>query len=218
MSTRIKVIWVVLVFVILSVALGYAESDEVIDFYTTRAEQVYQSRSPFESGIQFSFKAHTYFKIFNGDQNAIVTDSAETVYYFNYGEIDSTKVVYSFKREEQAIEFSYPNIFTDDYVYNFYPHDTGGGDLSIGFDSKDFEIGVPIGIAVIDRDRYFLKWLYMHFLFDKRADRFSRSYRFTEVEGFVFPDSIWESRARKTFFASEYYRIETGISDIKIYR
>ena len=218
MSTRIKIIWVIVVFVIAGATIIYAEADEIIDFYTTRASQVYQSRSPFESGIQFSFKAQTYFKIFNGEQDAVITDSAESIYFFNFGEIDSTKTIYSFKRENQPLEFTYPNIFTDEYVYNFYPHDTGGGELSIGFDSKGFDIGTPIGIAVIDRDQYFLKWLYMHFLFEKRAERYSRSYRFTEIEGFVFPDSIWESRARKTFFASEYYRIETGISDIKIYR
>jgi hypothetical protein len=61
-----------------------------------------------------------------------------------------------------------------------------------------------------------LRWLYLYYPSTSGVERLTRSFRFTEVEGYVFPDSIWEVGARSGIFSLEYYRLETGIVEIEV--
>jgi len=111
-----------------------------------------------------------------------------------------------------------PNVFAQASEFCFYPNDTGGVELALGFDHDVSLSQLPVGLAVIDRDRYLLRWLYLYYPEHLDYKRFSRSYRLTLQDGYVFPDSIWEVGARPGIFSPEYYRLETVITGITIYR
>lgn len=194
------------------------EIDEILNHYQKRASEVFNGRNPILSNIQFSFDATTYLKVYNNDNVAIIIDSTIAQYFYSLGNLDSiiTKVVPEEKID--SLDINYPNVFLGEYNYNFYPNDTGGEDIAIGYDSYEFDPTVPVGIAIIDRENYFLTHLYMHFMNYKSIDRTSKSFRFKEIEGYVFPDSVWELKSRRGIFSAEYYRIETGINNIEIHR
>ncbi|MFQ5454036.1 MAG: hypothetical protein ACE5D6_07600, partial [Candidatus Zixiibacteriota bacterium] len=95
---------------------------------------------------------------------------------------------------------------------------TGGVELSIGFDTFLSDNNSPTGIAVIDRERYFVRRLHLFYPNNKKYKRFSRSFHFIEYEGYIFPDTIIEIKGELGVFSTEFYRIETSVSEIKIYR
>ena len=215
-----KKVFLILIAVLITAFPLFAESetDDILTFYTQRAAQIFGSRNPSAAGVSYSITAKTYFKIYDKEKISQTKDSAISDYFFSFGELDSIVHIVQSQKKQDSLDFSYPNIFVGEYAYNFYPNDTGGSDLSIGFDSFEFNPEIPVGLAVIDRDRYFLRWLHLHYLNEKRVERESKSYRFVEHEGFIFPDSVWDLYAKPGVFSTEYYRRETSLFDIRIYR
>ena len=222
MSILKKKKWILIVFVVLVVfALTVAaqeETDEILDFYQKRAGEVFKSRNPLEAGVTYSFESTTYHKSFDKDYNIFIKDSTVEKYFFSFGKLDSIQIITPPKKSIDSLDFTYPNVFTGEYKYNFFPNDTGGNEISIGYDSYEYNTSLPVGIATIDRDRYFLKNLYLHIMNSKSIYRRSKAIRFIELEGYVFPDSLWELKTKRGIFSTEFYRIETGIKNIKIQR
>lgn len=225
MSIKNKIIWVLVVFVItvflLQPLAAQEASDDILEFYQTRAGGVFDSRSPFESGLSFSLLGKTYYIVYDKAKNKSIKDSLIYRSYYSFGKIDSTIKVCKecmFPEELEMSTIFYPNVFDGSYLYNFFPNDTGGSDLAIGFDTKELIDSLPDGLALIDRERYFLKKLHLYFYKERRDRRESKSYRFTEHEGFIFPDSIWEIKAKRGIFSTEYYRLETSLTEFQIYR
>lgn len=194
------------------------EDDPILDFYAKRAGDVFNARQPDTSGLTYSYLVKTYYKPLDDDSNPLLIDSLIEKYYYSFGQLDSTTTIRKAEHFGDKPNLMTPNIFSGDYSYFFYPNDTGGTDMAIGFDSYDYDPKLPVGFAVIDRNRYFLKWLYLSFMDDRKDKRESRWLRFTEYEGFIFPDSVWEMKANIGIFSTNYYRLETGISGIEISR
>lgn len=194
------------------------EKDPVLSFYRERARETFKSRDPIERGVSYSFRALTYYKVIGKKGEVTRIDSSIADYYFSFGGLDSSTVIVAPERKQPKPDFSFPNIFMTDYDYYFFPNDTGGASLAIGFDSFTATDEAPVGLALIDRIRYFLRRAYLFYPCWKGHKRFSRSFRFVECEGYVFPDSIWEVGARQAVFTADHYRIETGITNITIYR
>ncbi len=193
-------------------------ADPILSFYCERAGAVFDSRNPIERGADFSFQARTYFMNI-GDHGEITrTDSSITDYFYSFGQLDSTRVVVAPQRSHSPVSFDVVNVFTMDYEFYFFPNDTGGTDMAIGFDSFLEETEDPVGLAVIDRSEYFLRWLHLHYPNREHYKRYSRSYRFVERDEYIFADSIWEVSAKRGVFSTEFWRIETGITDITINR
>lgn len=194
------------------------ETDSILSYYRQRAAQAYDSRSPYLSGINFSFRATTYYMNIGEHGEVTRLDSGITDYYYSFGELDSSKVILKPEKAQKPPELESFNVFASDYLFHFYPNDTGGAELAIGFDTYREDDSLPVGLAVIDRNRYFLRWLYLHFPNKKYHKRFSRSFRFVEHEKYIFPDSVWQVSARRGVFTTEFFRTETGISSITVYR
>lgn len=200
-----------------ALTIGDMESDDpVLNFYIDRARATAESRNPIERGTVFSFDAVTYYKRIGRGGKVDLVDSTRSTYYYSFGERDSLTTDTSVSSREYEVDIFYPNVFDHDYIYNFYPNDTGGADLAIGFDTDSMVQDEPVGIAIIDRSRYFLKWLYLYYSDRKGYKRYSHSLRFSEQDGFVFPDSIWSVAAKVGLFSTDYYRLETGISNLVI--
>lgn len=212
--------WTIAVYVVaalvFSATVTNTEDDPILKHYTTRAASVYAGHNPFETGLSFSFTMKTYYKELNKQSVFALRDSSVVTYYFSFSEIDSTAVIVEPQREFEEIPIKYPNIFEEDYIFNFFPNDSGSSLMSIGFDSRTYNIELPVGLAIIDRDKYRLRSLYLYYINPQKYKRHSTGYRFTEFSGFVVPDSIWSVKSRRKFFSSEDYRYESGLYDYKI--
>ena len=193
-------------------------ADPVLDFYLDRAGAVFASRDPVQTGVTYSFTATSYYKNVNSDGGVGKIDSAAVTYYFSFGQLDSQKTIYETADRFQAVDFSVPNVFRGDYQFNFFPNDTGGPELTIGFDSDSAENPAPVGLAVIDRERYTLRQLLLYYPHQKGHRRYSRSLRFVDFEGRVFPDSMAVVGAKYGVFSTDHYRLETRVEDFQIQR
>ncbi len=222
MSRENKYTWMSIVFVValLCVKTAHAQNevDDILIHYQTRASEVFDGRNPIVSGVSFSFEAKRYNLIYDQQMRKKIIDSTIAKYFYSFGELDSMVVLIEPKNSFDSLDVSYPNVFANNYTFNFFPNDTGGQNLAIGYDSHNFDVSLPVGMAIIDRERYFLKQLYLHFMAEKKIDRKSKVIRFVEHEGFVFPDSLWEIRVKSAIFSSEILRTETGITNIQIQR
>lgn len=207
---------------ILAAVVALAATDDsggsVVRFYWGRARATFDSRDPLSSGAKFSFRARTYYKEMVGQTYRKQKDTAVVDYYYSFGNLDSQKTVAGRPSELPKIDLSFTSPFDTTYVLNSFPNDTGGDLYSIGFDNDTAGIRRPVGLAVIDRDLYSLRWLYLFYPNKSGFQRFTRSFRFTQLDGLVFPDSVWEVATKNGLFFATIYRLETGISDIKIYR
>lgn len=207
-----------ILFLLVIISSSTILADDILDFYVNRANNTFQSRDPFAGGLNFSYQVNSYYKKIVNDRNAVLVDSSDIVYYYSFGELDSTKTIHKAEDYSDNVNLSFSNLFSEDYIFDFFPNDTGGSDLAIAFDTYDFDERRPVGFAVIDRERYFLRWMYLYNVNDRKDKRKSRWLKFTEHEGFIFPDSIWEIKAIRAVFSTNYYRIESGITNITIYR
>jgi hypothetical protein len=194
------------------------DTDPILEFYKKRADEVYKSRNPFNAGVNYSFIAKTYYYVIEDDGFLKCIDSSIIKYFYSFGDQDSTIEVVSSNNKQDQPEFNYQNIFINDYLFNFFPNDTGGENISIGFDSKVFSYEQPVGFVILNRNLFFMKMLHLYYNHERRDKRISKSFRFIEHEGFVFPDSLWEIKAKRGILSVDYYRTETGITDIHIYR
>lgn len=194
------------------------DSDPILEFYRERANKVYKSRNPFNTGTNYSFTAKTYYYVIEDNGRTKRTDSSISDYYYSFGEQDSVITLVEPKNQHEKLNFDYLNVFESDYQFYFFPNDTGGEEISIGYDSKDFNPEQPVGFVVLNRELFYMKLLHLYYMHERRDQRVSKSFRLIEYEGMIFPDSIWEIKARRGILSVDYYRVETGITNIKIYR
>jgi len=198
------------------ISVAGQERDEVLDYYRGHAEAAFTGNNPFESGVSFKLTTQTIY--FDTDSHAQIekADTFKIDYYFSLGKLDSQNVISKTSDKVPEIDFTYPNVFTGDYHYNFYPNDVGDSALAIGFDSPTAESSEPVGIALVDRYNFYLRRLYLHYPNKPDYTRFSRTFSFKRIESLVFPDTINEVAARYGFFSADNFRIETAVSDVQI--
>ncbi len=226
MSTRnYKTIWTWLsaIGVLLGGLLAAAQDDPVVidpvlDFYTARSRATFESRDPVNHGLSFSLETFSLYKDLDNEGRIKSVDSARGTYFFSFGTLDSQKVDRVESDRLKEIDLLVPNVFAQASEFFFFPNDTGGAEMALGFDHDVSVSTLPVGLAIVDRDRYLLRWLYLFYPEYRDFERFSRSYRLVERDGYVFPDSIWEVGARRGVFSLEYYRLETAVTNITIYR
>jgi hypothetical protein len=191
-------------------------TDPVLDFYLDRAKAVYKSYNPVETGAVYSFISRSYQSELKRNGIIELTDSSIVKYFFSFGNLDSHKVEISTIERLDSIDFSYPNLFEKDYDFNFFPHDIGGDNISIGIDSDTTKNLEPVGIVVIDRQNYVLRRLYLYYPDEDKYKRYSKVISFNEHEGVVFPDSINVTYSEMGIFNSAHYRLLTVIDSFSV--
>ena len=156
MSRENKYMWIVIVFIVVTccVKTSYTQDkeDDILNHYQTRASEVFDGRNPIVSGLKFSFEAKRYGLVYDKQMHKKIKDSTIAKYYYSFGELDSMVVLTKPKDSFDSLDILYPNIFADNYSFNFFPNDTGGQNLAIGYDSHNFDVSLPVGMAIIDRD------------------------------------------------------------------
>ncbi|MDD3731697.1 MAG: hypothetical protein PHU88_04905, partial [candidate division Zixibacteria bacterium] len=183
-----------------------------------RALSVRKSRDPVETGTSYSFVATSFYNKVDRRGQVVDVDTLSSEYFFSWGNLDSSRTLFGDPDRFRTLDLNVPDIFKFDYYHYFFSNDTGGADLAIGFDTRVASDPGPVGLIIIDRNRFLLRWMYLFYPFKEKYKRFSRSFRFVEIEGYLFPDSIWEVGSKRGIFFSDDYRLETGIDNFKIYR
>jgi hypothetical protein len=211
------VTWIATIAVALSVlAADRYGADPVLEFYCTQSAVVAGRMDSLRRGLHFTAFATTHYKRVDSEGRVTGVDTSEVQYWFRDGVVDSQVVHRSKSGRDQALPWATPDVFADGYLYSFYPNDTGGSKLAIGFDRPTAEDSLPVGLFVIDRDLYQLRRLYLYYPHRSGYKRFSLCYRMAEQEGFLFPDSIWEVAAKEAIFTTENYRRETRVDSVRV--
>jgi hypothetical protein len=209
----------ILVCLCLSITLlAQSASDKILKFYWDQARSATASRLPDNAGLSYSLLAHTVYREF-GEKGFIThRDSVTTRYFFAFGKLDSAKTIRKSSGTIPNVDLTYPDVFENQYQINLFPNDTGGATIALGFDIDSSQVDWPVGLTLLDRARYFPRWLYLFYPVKEGYRRFSRSLRLVEKDNFIFPDSIWEVATVDRLFSNTAYRLDTGIREITIYR
>ena len=191
------------------------EPDPIADYYWQKARAAAAQFDPNVAGVRYRVTARTFRHSIMRDGRIADTDTVVQTLYFTDGALDSA-VVAGGESEQDIPDLGLPAVFEMDVSPHLFPNDTGGVDLALGFRADSARLDLPDGLAIIDRYRYNLRSLYLGY--PDRADyrRYSRCFRFVLVDGFVFPDSVWEVATKLGVFFTESYRLEIGITDIRV--
>lgn len=213
-------LWLALVLLVTGLPLRSAvddqKADPIVQFYCAQARSVCAEHSPEEQALTYSLTATSYRMKVGGRGAVTDVDTVVGDFYFSGGALDSQKTVISTSEKLVDVDISYPNVFDSDYRFTFYPNDTGGKYLAIGFDSDSAGDPRPVGLAIIDRYEYSLHRLYLFYPHKEGYKRFSRTLHFIDHEGYIFADSVLEVTSKAGIFSTDHYRLETVVSNIKV--
>jgi len=193
-----------------------ADPDPVTNYYWNNAAEKARSISPEQVGLSFVLTARTFCHQMGPGGSIVATDTVVCDYFYTGGILDSLHLDDGKDGCARKVDLTFPYIFGNIYELSLFPNDTGGAGLAIGLTSDSSTIAQPDGLVVIDRNEYVMRNLYLYFPEKEGYRRFTRSFRFIEHEGYLFPDSVWEVGTRLGIFSSENYRTESGVTEIKI--
>ncbi|HPI31943.1 MAG TPA: hypothetical protein PLR32_01415 [candidate division Zixibacteria bacterium] len=198
---------------------GQAESeDPVLRYYCQRAAGQGESRDPAKTGLRYEVWVRTYLTHFGRGNKVELTDSALFRRFCSFGAIDSQQTEAVTKESLAKFDLSYPNVFQGAYEFRFFPNDTGGAALAIGFESDTVQNLSPVGLAVIDRTSFYLQRLYLYYPNAEKYERYSRTFSLRLQDGYVFPDTVVTMYSEAGIFAVEHYRIDTYVDSVRIFR
>ncbi len=201
------------------VSAGAEEHDDpVLSYYLDRAADVNEAGDPVQHGVSFAFTATSYYQTMSSNGYVEKVDSAISRRFYSFGQLDSVRVDAQTTGGLDEVALVAPNVFGAPYEFGFYPNDTGGTGLAIGFDTDSLDDPRPTGLAIIDRDTGLLRKLHLFYPHRERHQRISRTFLMAEKDGYVFPDSVWQVGVKAGVFSVDAYRLVTGISDLEIVR
>lgn len=192
--------------------------DPVLTFYWGKAAQASNALVSRSDTVSYRIRALSYYHRIDKRGRITSTDSLLANYFFSAGRFDSIEVIAGEDNSMTRADFSVLDVFSRPYLISLYPNDTGGVELAIGFDSDSTHSGEPVGLLLIDRYNYHPRFLYSYYPDTTEFMRYSRSYRFALLDGFLYADSIWVSAALPGIYSRENYRLETGVQSLLISR
>lgn len=213
---RVSVVALALFIATQLVGVAQEGSDDVLSYYLENFRRAIKTRNPVENGTTYSYTTTTLYKYTDSRGRIGRVDTIRARFFHSWGKFDSTVVIKGDPAQLEPIGPEYEDIFNQDYLFYTFPNDTGGIDLAIGFDTPSDSLPFPVGLLVINRDNFTPRWLYLSYPEKSGYTRFSKAWRFVELEGLVFPDSVWIVAAKPGIFGTDNYRIETGVSDLTI--
>jgi hypothetical protein len=198
--------------------LAQSRDESVLRFYWDRARAVLAAGDPAAHGARYSFEATTYYKSIGKFGAVTLEDSVREIRHYSFGNLDSSRAIVAPKKESLHGDLTVPSIFDSLYILNFFPNDTGGPEIAIGFEADSTHPQWPVGLTILDRQLYNPLWLYLTYPHKSGYRHLSRSFRFVRVDGYIFPDSVWEVGVIDGLISTRSYRIETGVTNLKVYR
>lgn len=195
-----------------------SRDESILTYFWNRARAVLSAGDPIEHGARFSCEVTAYYKRIGKLGAVTLEDSLKEIRHYSYGNLDSTTVLVPAENSSLKVDLTVPRVFDSTYVLNFFPNDTGGPEIALGFDADTSHLDMPVGLAILDRQLYYPKWLYLSYHRMSGYRYLTRSYRFTQVDGFIFPDSVWEVGVIDGLFSTRKYRIEAGVTNVTVHR
>jgi hypothetical protein len=198
-----------------------ANSDEaVLKFYIGKVDSTINQYYLFESQRGFSVEIES--RLYETNYRGIVSDSSIASCYFTHlsNGTDSIDAIKQAKDKNNKIPDSFilSKPWKETYRFYFYPNDTGAGELAIGFDpAAESEISLPSGFMMINRDDYFIRSIIFYFPNKEGYKKYSETYKFDSIDGFISPKSIEINGARATFTGIEYFRQILEFKNYRIY-
>ncbi len=193
-----------------------ADPDPVLEYYWNNAAEVARAINPSLTGISYVLTARTFCHRIGPGGRIASTDTVLCDYFYTGDNLDSLHAGEGEDNCAEKVDLSFPYIFDNVYDLNLFPNDTGGVGLAIGLTSDSSATVQPDGLVVLDRNKYAMRNLYLYYPDKEGYKRFTRSFRFVEHEGYLFPDSVWEVGTKLGVFSSENYRTETGVTEIRV--
>ena len=190
--------------------------DPILQYYWENATDKARNINSSEAAVSFVLSARTFCHRIGSGGRIASTDTVTCDYFYTGSTLDSIHPGENNEDCARKVDLAIPFIFDNIYECSLFPNDTGGPGLAIGLTSDSSVAGQPDGLVVIDRRDYAMKNLYLYYPEKEGYRRFTRSFRFVEYEGYLFPDSVWEVGTKLGIFSSENYRTETGVTQIEI--
>ena len=193
-------------------AAGRAENDptgRVMDYYLSKLDSVLTGRYIFQVDTTFSVKVRSIF--IHHDSRGGLRSSDTAVYelkFENLHKISETILDSSTNAANNppdTFTFQFPQ--NSQYIYNFFPNDTGAGILAIGFDPPEYlRDSMPDGIVTFDRTSYNISRLILNFIEREGYQRYSVVYEFEEISKLLTLKSLQINAAKSGFLRNVYYR------------
>ncbi len=212
---------ILLLFLILSShTASYAdETDPVIRFYLDNVDYVFDKNYIFNADNGFSCNVESILETtdYRGRTDKIDT----TVYQLFYSKrvLDSSSVFDSAKSEENILltDFHPPRPWKDDLMFDFYPNDTGAGELAISFESYLMDSSdAAIGFLNLDRNSFFIEELFVHNPNPEYFERISEIYVFERSGDFIFLRQYERQAVKLHFFGRQFTKQTFNFSDYQI--
>lgn len=215
--TTIYTILTALVMSLLSLPVPVAaQEDRILNYYTNSSARVMDAVDSLLSNSRYSFDVFSCWeKLEKG--KVVHADTLKARLYYSGFELDSQTVELKTADRFEEIDFFAPNVMAMDYSFNFYPNDTGGVDLAIGFDTDSLADPRPVGLAIIDRNLFYPHRLHLAYPSESTRENLTQTYSFSLQAGsFVFPDTVTDNVSQMGVLFQEHYRRTTAIDNFKV--
>jgi hypothetical protein len=190
-----------------AVVFGQSGGNPALEYYRSGAEKVMQEQCPLWQSESFSCKAVSRYYRYE-DKKMSFVDSSIAHYFFTGSVLDSVRPIVSSGKKSLRFSFDCPNLFSSQYLFNFYPNDTGGAQIALGVDSPQEADSLPVGVAIINRTTMRPITLFLYYPIKEDYRRYSRTLNFTDTTGPIFPNRIVEIGVRDGLLSTETYRVE----------
>jgi len=202
----------------LSLAIGDDADSTAIQYYLDRARNTFESSYIFNLKRDFEFRADAIATLTNyrGTLDRADTSAYDIKYsaggVSNIVIVDSSVVSYNVVPDMTVPDMPWK---LDDRFY-FFPNDTGGNGISIGFEPRDATIpGATSGYIVIDRYNFTVKSVTIYVTDHPFSDRYSRVYNFEYRDLMTYPVKLERHWRGGGFWGRQYYYQKITFGDYK---
>lgn len=190
--TNSKVIYVLcllLIVVLFEIRLSYAgEPDATMQYYLNSVDYIFNKNLIFNTDEEFTYRVRSILEItdYRGRQEDI--DTTVFQLFYSDGALDSSRILDSTDMKENTLpdNFNYPQPWKENLMFDFYPNDTGVGELAISFESTFLDsTDATIGFFNLDRDNFYLTALFIYYPNPKQHERVSEVFIFDRLNDYI---------------------------------
>jgi hypothetical protein len=202
-------IFAFLILIMFHTSVKSEEIDPAIAFYLEKVDSVLSASNLFSPDISDTCLIKSYYEETNYRGESEQTDTTAAEIVIIGGKIIIGNIIDSADLSENTLpdtlRFDKPWELNCDF--DFFPNDTGAGDLTIGFDPKSDSLNpAPTGMIIFNRDNYHPTKLFLHYRKLEDLERYSLIFEFSTNGKSVRLDSLLIQGNTYGFFSRQYFR------------
>ncbi|MBD3257198.1 hypothetical protein GF377_02100, partial [candidate division GN15 bacterium] len=136
---------------LVAAVVAQEESDPILQYYWQGAADTFAEKHPGRAGLSYTLDTRTFIHDVNADGEIVKTDTVFAEFSISPDTLIREARADSLQSLLERVDLSYPAIFDGNYHLNFFPNDTGGPELAIGFRADSASSGWPDGLMLLDR-------------------------------------------------------------------